>query len=43
MKGGIACWISAMSNFIKNKNLKDLSQLLLLLMKKLLAMVVQQL
>ncbi len=26
MKGGIACWISAVSTFIKNKNLKDLFQ-----------------
>ena len=34
MKGGIACWISAVINFVKKKNLKDLFQLLFLLMKR---------
>ena len=43
MKGGVACWISAVSNFIKIINLKDLSQLLFQLMKKQLVMDVQRL
>ena len=34
MKGGVACWISAVSSFIKNKNLKDQFQLLFQLTKK---------
>ena len=41
MKGGVACWISAVSSFIKNKNLKDLFQLLFQLMKKQQVMDVQ--
>ena len=34
MKGGVACWISAVSSFIKKKNLKDLFQLLFQLMRR---------
>ena len=41
MKGGVACWISAVSSFIKTKNLKDQFQLLFQLMKKPQAMDVQ--